>query len=172
MTLAEALQGKEIPEDIRDHLTLVTVPYFSFAQMKGEGQLVVHADLAHEVEEIFWALFNRQFPIQKMVPIVAYGWDDELSMADNNTSAFNYRVIAGTETMSWHAFGRALDINPVQNPYVRADGLTLPAGAVYDPSVPGTVTEEVMELFLSRGWEWGGNWNDPKDWQHFQKPAA
>ena len=170
MTLAEALAGKEIPREIRETLTLVTVPYFSFAQMKGEGQLVVHEGLADDVEVIFRKLFAMQFPIEKMVPIVAYGWDDIVSMADNNTSAFNYRVIAGTDRLSHHATGRAIDVNPIQNPYVRADGVVSPAGAVYEPGTQGTVADEVVGVFKSYGWEWGGDWNDPKDWQHFQKP--
>jgi peptidoglycan LD-endopeptidase CwlK len=172
MTLAEALGGKEIPEEIRDELTIVTVPYFSFAEMSGEGQLVVHTDLEEDVERIFEELRIMRFPIQRMVPIVAYGWDDNVSMADNNTSAFNYRVIAGTTTLSHHATGRALDINPVQNPYIGADGSVAPPGAVYDLSQKGTVTPEVVSLFKSCGWQWGGDWSDRKDWQHFQKPKS
>jgi peptidoglycan L-alanyl-D-glutamate endopeptidase CwlK len=171
MTLEEALAGKEIPREIRESLTIVTVPYFSFAEMKGEGQLVIHQDLASGVEEIFGKLFVMQFPIQKMLPITAYGWDDEASMADNNTSAFNYRVIAGTSQLSHHATGRAIDVNPVQNPYVGVDGDVSPRGAVYDPSVRGTVTDDIVALFKSYGWAWGGDWGDRKDWQHFQKPA-
>lgn len=172
MMLEEALRGKEIPEEIRNSLTIVTVPYFSFAEMKGEGQLVVHKDLAPEVEEIFTKLFVMQFPIRKMVPIVAYGWNDDVAMASNNTSAFNYRVIAGTNRLSHHAYGRAIDINPVQNPYVRADGIVAPAGAVHDLSHQGTITDAVVSVFTSYGWEWGGDWSDPKDWQHFQKPEV
>jgi len=171
MTLEEALRGKEIPQEIRDNLTIVSVPYFSFAEMKGEGQLVIHKDLAHDVEEIFEKLFTMQFPIEKMVPVTTYGWDDDISMAANNTSAFNYRVIAGTTRLSHHATGRAIDINPVQNPYVGVTGIVAPLGATYDPDKKGSVTANVVELFTSYGWEWGGDWNDRKDWQHFQKPA-
>jgi len=171
MTLEEALHGKEIPQEIRDTLTLVTVPYFSFSEMLGEGQLVVHRDLADEVEHIFKTLREMRFPIYHMVPIVAYGWNDDVSMAANNTSAFNYRVIAGTDRLSHHATGRAIDINPVQNPYVREGGIVAPAGATYDPTQLGTITDDVVSVFKSYGWEWGGDWSDPKDWQHFQKPA-
>ncbi len=170
MTLEEALHGKEIPQEIRNAVTLVTVPYFSFSEMLGEGQLVVHTDLADEVEKIFTALRVMQFPIYHMVPIVAYGWNDDVSMAANNTSAFNYRVIAGTNRISHHAYGRALDINPVQNPYVGVDGSVTPLGAVYDQAQRGTITNDVVSLFKSYGWEWGGDWTDRKDWQHFQKP--
>jgi peptidoglycan L-alanyl-D-glutamate endopeptidase CwlK len=171
MTLEEALHGKEIPREIRETLTIVTVPFFSFAEMLGEGQLVVHAELAADVENIFRALLDRRFPIHHMVPIAAYGWSDDVSMAANNTSAFNYRVIAGTDQLSHHATGRAIDVNPVQNPYVGVDGAVSPAGAAYNLGQQGTVTDVVVSVFKSYGWEWGGDWGDRKDWQHFQKPA-
>jgi peptidoglycan L-alanyl-D-glutamate endopeptidase CwlK len=171
MTLEEALHGKEIPREIRESLTLVTVPYFSFAQMRGEGQLVVHSDLAVEVEEIFHALFEMRFPINHITPIVAYGWSDEVSMAANNTSAFNYRLITGKNELSHHATGRAIDINPVQNPYIGPDGGVLPMGALYDREAQGAVTAAVVELFKSYGWQWGGEWTSLKDYQHFEKPV-
>jgi peptidoglycan LD-endopeptidase CwlK len=172
MTLAEALHGKEIPGEIRDALTLVTVPYFSFAELKGEGQLVVHKALAEDVEAIFLELFTTRFPIHHITPIVAYGWNDDVSMAANNTSAFNYRTIAGTTRLSHHATGRAIDINPVQNPYVGVDGSVAPLGATYDLSQQGTIANDVVAVFKSYGWEWGGDWSDRKDWQHFQKPVG
>lgn len=170
MTLEEALQDKEIPEEIRNTVTLVTVPYFSFEGTEKEGQLVVHKDLASDIETIFAKLFVMRFPIQQMVPIVAYDWNDDASMQANNSSAFNYRVIAGTDRLSNHAYGRAIDINPMQNPYVGASGIVMPAGAVYDRTRKGTVTDDVAGVFQSYGWYWGGDWTDRKDWQHFEKP--
>jgi len=170
MTFEEALQGKEIPEEIRNNLTLVTVPYFSFDREVCEGQLVVHTEVANEVQEVFKKLFEMKFPIRQVVPIVAYNWDDDASMAANNTSAFNYRIIAGTNRLSHHATGRAIDINPVQNPYVGVDGVVAPASAMYDLTQQGTVTSDIVSIFKSYGWEWGGDWTDRKDWQHFQKP--
>jgi len=169
MTLEEALAGKEIPDEIRKTLTLVTVPYLSFDAAICEGQLVVHADLAREVQEIFSALGDLRFPIERMVPIIAYGWDDDASMAANNSSAFNHRFIAGTDRLSNHSYGRALDINPMQNPYTQRDGAVVPSGAAYDPSKPGTVTPEIAAIFKARGWQWGGDWEGRKDWQHFEK---
>lgn len=171
MTLEEALTGKEIPKDISDMLTCVTVPFLSFDGEVCEGELIVHAALASEVREIFEGLFEKRFPIERIVPVVAYGWDDDASMAANNSSAFNYRVIAGTDRLSNHSYGRAIDINPFQNPYTQRDGKVVPDGAAYDPAAPGTVTEDVAALFKSRGWQWGGDWQDRKDWQHFEKPA-
>ncbi len=172
MSLDEALAGKEIPEDIKKNLTLVAISFFSFDREVREGQIVVHSEVAGEVQEIFNKLFEMQFPLQQVVPLAAYGWDDDASMADNNTSAFNYRIIFNTNRLSNHSYGRAIDINPLQNPYVLSDGTTMPAGARYDPAQPGTVTAEIARVFKSYGWKWGGDWGDRKDWQHFEKPSA
>lgn len=171
MTLNEALFGKEIPLEVRKSLTLVTVPHLSFGGEVQEGQLVIHTTLAAEVQEIFQRLCELRFPIQQIVPIVTYQWDDDASMKANNTSAFNYRVIAGTNRLSNHSYGRAIDINPVQNPYVRGISIA-PPGAVYNTQIPGTVTEDIAQLFKECGWSWGGEWKDRKDWQHFEKPMT
>jgi peptidoglycan LD-endopeptidase CwlK len=130
---------------------------------------VVHLELAEDVRAIFNELYARTFPIQKMVAIVAYGWDDDRSMADNNTSAFNYRLIFGTDRLSNHSFGREVDINPMQNPYVRRDREVVPPGSSYDLAKPGTITGDVVALFKSYGWAWGGDWKETKDFQHFEK---
>lgn len=170
MTLDEALAGKEIPSEIKNNLALIAVPYFSFSREVREGQLVVHTEVAQEVQEIFKKLLEIQFPIKQIVPVVAYDWDDDRSMADNNTSAFNYRLIFGTDRLSNHSYGRAVDINPVQNPYLQRDGKIVPPGARYDLAQPGTITADVVGLFTSYGWQWGGNWQEQKDYQHFEKP--
>lgn len=132
---------------------------------------MVHTDLAEEVTRLFEKLQKIRFPIQQITPVVTYEWDDNASMAANNTSAFNYRFIAGTERLSNHSYGRAIDINPFQNPYTQRDGTVVPTGAVYDTTKPGTVTSEIASIFKSYGWEWGGDWNERKDWQHFEKPV-
>lgn len=165
----EALAGKEIRNEIRDVLALIEVPYISFDGEIHKGQLVVHTDVAEEVRQIFDALLERRFPIARVIPIVAYGWDDDASMAANNTSAFNYRLIRGTNRLSNHSYGRAIDINPALNPYTQYDGEVVPRGARYDAARPGTVTDDIALLFKSHGWEWGGEWSPHKDWQHFQK---
>jgi hypothetical protein len=152
-------------------LSIVTVPFLNFSGEVGEGQLVVHTDLAEEVTRLFEKLQKIRFPIQQITPVVTYEWDDNASMAANNTSAFNYRFIAGTERLSNHSYGRAIDINPFQNPYTQRDGTVVPTGAVYDTTKPGTVTSEIASIFKSYGWEWGGDWNERKDWQHFEKPV-
>lgn len=169
MTLADVLKGKDIPQAITESLALISVRHIDFDSRIREGWLVVHTDLAKEAQEIFEELYSRGFPIERMQPVHLYDWDDSRSMADNNTSAFNYRVMTDGARISHHAYGRAIDINPLVNPYCHSDGTIAPRGAVYDPAQPGAVTRDIADLFKSRGWVWGGDWSDPKDWQHFEK---
>ena len=107
-----------------------------------------------------------------MIPISdsQFQGSDELSMKANNTSGFNYRNISGTQKRSNHALGRAIDINPLLNPYIK-DGTTQPTGAIYDSKRPGTITADspVVIFLIERGWQWGGHWTDRKDYQHFEK---
>lgn len=160
-----------IPPEIRKRLVVVEVPYFGFDGDQHTGQLVVHQWIEADIEWIFSRLLLQGFSIASMVPVAAYGWDDEWSMVDNNTSAFNYRFIAGTNRLSMHAYGLALDINPLQNPCC-SSGVWVPPGARYDPSVPGTITADsfVVDLFRCHGWLWGGHWKELFDPQHFYKP--
>jgi len=169
-SLPSALSGSSAPQDVLDTLALVDIAYISFDGKMHQGQLVVHKDLASEVRDIFAELLRFRFPIEKVVPIVAYDWDDDVSMADNNSSAFNYRKIFRTDRLSKHSHGYAIDLNPALNPQELKDGLTLPAGFLRDPSKPGTFLADspAVHAFTSRGWDWGGNWQH-KDWQHFQK---
>jgi peptidoglycan LD-endopeptidase CwlK len=173
VSLDEALSGIVVEDkSILKRMALVTVPYRSF---KGEaliGQLVVDRELVPEVGEIFHEIFEAGFLIAQIVPIYAFGWDDEASMDANNTSAFNYRYIMGTTRLSNHSLGRAIDINPMQNPYFARDNKVYPTGAVYRLSAPGTITPDgpVVAAFKSRGWIWGGDWSTPVDLQHFEKP--
>ncbi|MFZ3031458.1 MAG: M15 family metallopeptidase, partial [Candidatus Moraniibacteriota bacterium] len=164
-----------IPPEIRKRLVVVKVPYLGFDGDPHLGQQVVDREVRADIRWIFLELFLRGFPIASMVPSAAFEWSDERSMVANNTSTLNYRYIAGTNRLSMHAYGRATDINPVQNPCY-SNGVWTPPGARYDPSVPGTITADsiVVALFRSRGWCWGGNcWeNGPFDPQHFFKPFS
>lgn len=174
MTFAESLSGTTAPQDIIDNLTLLDVDYVDFAGASQMGQLLIATDLADEVRSIFAALKQSGFPIEKIIPIVSYDWDDRRSIADNNSSAFNYRLIAGTDKLSNHAHGRAIDINPHQNPYIGRDGKVQPAGAQYNPKIVGTITADgvVVKIFKKYGWEWGGDWGESRgyfDYHHFQK---
>jgi peptidoglycan LD-endopeptidase CwlK len=168
-TREEALVGSAAPPEILAQMALVEVDFLNFEGEVETGQLVVHESLADEVREIFGELLELRFPIEKIVPIVAYDWSDDDSMADNNTSAFNYRR-AITGSMSHHAYGRAIDINPRLNPFV-IGGRVLPPNARYDTQKPGTIVDgPVVRAFEKRGWRWGGRFKN-KDWQHFEKPA-
>lgn len=173
-SLREALEGIEVPREIRNTLVLSTVSYLSFDGLIHSGQLVIHQELESEVKAIFAELRSIEFPIEKVIPIGAYGWDDEASMADNNSSAFNYRFILGTTRLSNHSFGRALDLNPMLNPYNARDGKVHPPGATHNPAVPGTLFKgsEAVRIFTERGWIWGGNWTVPVDYQHLEKPTS
>ena len=168
--IAEALKGIEVPQSIKKDLVILDVQYFSFDNKLHQGQLVIHKDLAEDLTKIFKSIKQKKFPVAKVIPIVHYEWNDEKSMEDNNTSSFNYRFIAGTEKLSNHSFGTAIDINPMLNPYIRKD-LHQPAGSEYHPERPGTITMNsfLVKEFKDLGWEWGGYWKDRKDYQHFEK---
>ena len=114
---------------------------------------------------------NRKIVVMPVIPIARYGWSDLTSMADNNTSCFNYRFIAGTTRLSRHASGMAIDINPRQNPVIYEDGTFLPPEAVYSPRAGGAFSPSspILKEFVSRGWKWGGEFASIKDYHHFEK---
>jgi hypothetical protein len=156
-------------------LAYLRLSYLGFDGAAHEGELVVHKDVAGDVLAIFKALFERRFAIEKMRLVDAYGGDDDASMADNNTSAFNCRFVAGKPgAYSKHSFGRAIDINPRSNPMIVAGVVAPPAGAAFvdrQKQVPGMVRagDAVVREFARRGWKWGGDWVSMKDYQHFEK---
>ena len=169
---SQAIDGSAATLQIIDRLSLLDVLYYSFDGVRHQGQIIVDGDLEDDVYEIFAAIEKLRFPVGKVVPIVEYKWDDHQSMAANNSSGFNFRVIEGTTKLSLHALGRAVDINPVQNPIIYADGRIAPAGAVYNTKKAGTFAAEhpIVTEFLRRGWHWGGNFEQFKDYHHFEKP--
>ena len=171
LSFPAAIAGTMAPRAIIEALCLLDVRYFSFDGKLHQGQLVVPRRLQKELAEIFTVIRATGFPVAKVVPIVQYGWLDEASMADNNTSAFNYRLVAGVNRLSRHAAGQAIDINPGQNPVIYSDGVSLPPGAVYDPQTPGTFNPDspLMHEFLVRGWQWGGDFPGLKDYHHWEK---
>lgn len=172
MTFEEAILGSRAPKEIIDSLVLINVLYYSFDNRLHKGQLLVSKDVAKEINEIFRIILETKFPIEKVIPIVNYDWSDSISMEENNTSAFNYRFVTGTNRLSLHSFGRAIDINPFFNPVVHKDGRTEPKRAVYDPNKAGTFTKDnvIVKEFLKRGWRWGGLFSSYKDYHHFDKP--
>lgn len=175
MTSKEAFAGlsKDCPEKIRRRQKLIEVKYYSFDKKIHQGQLVIDAELENDIKTVFNLAFKQRFPLQSVIPIAAkqFGWDDNLSMAADNTSAFNYRFSVGTTHLSKHAYGRAIDINPFQNPYIKGNTV-LPKGAKYDPTSAGALTKNhpIVRAFVRLGWTWGGSWISLKDYQHFQKP--
>jgi hypothetical protein len=154
-------------------LRLLQVTHWDFIGCVCTGQLVVAAAVADSVLTVFEAIFAAKFPIAKLRLIDEYGADDERSMADNNSSAFNCRLIAGTSRPSRHALGLAIDINPVQNPYI-ANGKVHPQAALpyVDRALlrPGMLFagDAVVSAFQHAGWSWGGSWDEPKDYHHFE----
>jgi peptidoglycan L-alanyl-D-glutamate endopeptidase CwlK len=172
MGFAESIEGTIAPEQILDGLSLVDVLYYSFDGKRHTGQILVNNELEDDVYTIFALIEKLKFPVAKAIPIVIYQWDDHKSMAENNSSSFNFRVIEGTTKMSLHSFGRALDINPALNPVIYPNGVVAPEGAKYVPSRAGTFDAKhpVVGEFLKRGWHWGGNFDQFKDYHHFEKP--
>lgn len=153
-------------------LRRVRVDYWGYDGVAHRGDLIVRATVAHDVAGAFGRLYDARFQIQRIHPVQRYGSDDDASMAANNTSAFNCRRVTGGSGWSEHAGGTALDINPIQNPYVTRSGTVLPpAGRPYADrtlKVAGTINRNgvVRRAFAEIGWEWGGDWSNPKDYQH------
>ncbi len=166
----EAVAGISIPQNILENLRLVDVYYYGFDDKLHKGQLVVHKEIVLDMIEIFEIIRESRFPIGKVIPISKYGWSDENSMKDNNTSAFNYRFISGSRVISNHAAGLAIDINPALNPYIK-NGSSFPENSIYDTSKAGTIISgsQLVKEFKQRGWDWGGHWKSLKDYQHFEK---
>jgi hypothetical protein len=171
MDFAEAVAGTAAPREILESLSLIDLRYLGFDGRPHTGQILVHRELAVEIREIFELMEQWRFRIAGVVPIVRYGWSDEASMAADNSSAFNYRTIAGTDRLSRHALGRAVDINPRENPAVYPDGRIAPAGAVYRPGSPGTFADDhpAVSALIGRGWRWGGLFAHVRDYHHFEK---
>lgn len=156
-----------------DELRLVSVTHWTFDGGTLQGELVVHESHAVAITVAFADLFQAQFPIAQMRLVDEYDGDDDRSMAANNTSAFNCRSVSGTSRWSEHAYGNAVDINPVQNPYVTGRGDVHPPGGTSHTdrhrSTPGLITADgpVVAAFKRIGWKWGGLWTSGRDYQHF-----
>lgn len=170
LTFEESIEGISIPASIKNNLVLIEVQYYSFDEKLHQGQLLVHKSVVKDLKEIFEIIKEIKFPIDKAVPIVKYGWNDESSMLANNTSCFNYRKLKGANLISYHSKGLAIDINPMFNPHIK-NNKPIPIGAIYDKTKPGTLTDlsPVVKEFKKRGWHWGGSWRSSKDYQHFEK---
>lgn len=157
-------------------LSMLHMSYWGFDGHPHAGEMVVGTSVAGAVETVFRTLYSDRFPISEMVPEDAYHGDDNAAAAADDTSGFNCRlaVVPAGQPDSWseHAYGEAIDVNDVQNPYASGSTVIPPAGAAYlnrsdvrpGMAVPGGV---LVEAFASVGWQWGGRWASTPDYQHF-----
>ena len=134
--------GIDILISILKQLTLVDVEYYSFDDKLHNGQLVVNKNASKEIIKWFLRLsITSRFPIAKVIPVVKYNWDDNVSMINNNTPVFYYRKVEGTNVLSAHSFGMAIDIILLQNPH-RKGIISHPQSDNYDPNVKGTILRD------------------------------
>ncbi len=160
-------------------LRYLRVLHYNFEGQIQLGELVCHKDVADDLVQIFRTLYEAHYPIERMVLVDEYGADDECSMAANNTSCFNFRKVAGSKKLSAHSLGKAIDVNPLYNPYVRRTSqgklLVNPKnGRPYADRTKAfahkiTKGELLCRTFAKYGFAWGGNWKSKKDYQHFEK---
>ena len=162
-----------------EDLRYVHILHYDFDGNPAEGELICNISIADDLLSIFHELYLNEYQIQQVHLIDEFGGDDEASMEANNTSCFNYRVVEGSSSLSKHAYGLAIDINPLYNPYITYDGQ---GGISVSPANAVSYTDRFAEfpykidkqdlcyqLFMEHGFTWGGNWNSVKDYQHFQK---
>jgi D-alanyl-D-alanine carboxypeptidase len=154
-------------------LRLLRADYWGFDKRVHQGELIVHRDHARRILVVLGKLFKARYPIQRLKLVDAYQADDDRSMAANNTSGFNCRRVSGSSSWSEHAFGRAIDLNPLRNPYVTRGGrVSPPAGRPYANRArraAGMIhaNDLVVRAFAAAGWRWGGYWSGSRDYQHF-----
>ncbi len=191
--LQQELQAKNVFGPLApvplSRLRLVRVRHIGFDEQPHPGEIIVLDACAEQVKQVFQELFAMKFPIEKMALMTAYNGDDDKSMADNNTSAHNVRAVTGGTKLSLHAYGTAIDLNPRTNPYLAINDSTgvatfkPPAGIQYanrkldrlGKARRKGMAEEVLEVFARHGfYGWGGYWDTPIDYQHFQvsRPAT
>lgn len=184
-TVKQRITGISYPESgctvPYEDLLYVGLLYHDFNGEEQSGELICNKAVAQDMVEIFYELYQNDYQIERIRLIDEYGGDDTASMADNNTSCFNYRVVDGTTSLSKHAYGLAIDINPFYNPYVvynkggTGNTYISPAGSeIYadrsqDFAYKIDENDLCYRLFIEHGFTWGGNWNSSKDYQHFQK---
>ena len=167
-----------LPENARVQLSalrIINVTYCGFDGAAHEGRMVCDKELAAELTLIFSELAAGAYQIERIALSCEFGGDDDLLMAGNISSCFNYRTVANTDTLSLHALGRAVDINPLYNPYIQKGVIMPPDGAPYadrTADFPHKIDHEDLcfKTFAKYGWKWGGDWTDDVDYQHFYKP--
>ena len=179
VSFPELSENSENSDISYDELRYIHILHYDFDGNLAEGELICNIAIAQDLVEIFFELYRNEYRIEKVKLIDEYDGDDNLSMADNNTSCFNYRNVPESTSLSKHALGRAVDINPLYNPYItyNEDGSEniLPENATdyadRSKKFPYKIDENDLcdERCTEHGFVWGGNWNSCKDYQHFQK---
>ena len=162
-----------------DDLRYLHILHYDFEGNPAEGELICNQAIAQDLVEIFYELYCNEYQLEKVLLIDEYNGDDTASMEDNNTSCFNYRPVEGTSSLSKHALGLAIDVNPFYNPYITynkdgSENVSPTSAAAYadrSASFPYKIDENDLcyKLFKEHGFTWGGHWNSCKDYQHFQK---
>jgi hypothetical protein len=156
-----------------DDLRLVSLAYIGFDGKAHRGRLIVNRDATTAIVGAFRSLYDARFPIRRMVPVDAYGGDDFRSIEADNTSAFNCRPATGSSHWSNHAYGRAIDVNPIENPYISGGKTSHRASVTYldrGRVRPGMAVTggALVRAFAAQGWGWGGTWSgSTQDTQHF-----
>ena len=179
----ERIQGKSFKEDCtlpREDLRYLHVLHVGLDGETHEGEMIVNYHIAQDVLEILQQLYEAKYPIEKIRLVDEYDADDELSMEDNNSSSFNFRFISHTTRVSKHGLGLAVDINTLYNPYTKVvDGVRIVEPITGEPYLdreadfPCKIDHDDLcyRLFIEHGFEWGGDWEDRKDYQHFEIPT-
>lgn len=172
---------KGCPVGLQD-LRYIRVKYWTFDGKNSMGELVIHQSVAKEIEAVFKELYTIKYPIRKMRLVSDYQANDWQSIEADNTSAFNCRKATGSKKWSKHAYGRAIDINPIENPYISRKGhISHKASQKYrarrhidllkaEDRAMLLGNDKVTQIFKKYGWKWGGDWSAIKDYQHFSKP--
>lgn len=181
-TIPEAVKlrmtGRSYPEEDAgislSDLRYLKLLYYDFGGRVRRGEMVCNKAIADDLLYIFKELYKSKYPIASIRLIDDFDGDDQRSMEANNTSCFNYRTKTSGTSLSAHARGMAVDVNPLQNPYVKGEIVEPEAAREYaDRTVdfPHKITDDDLccKLFRSRGFQWGGAWNSVKDYQHFEK---
>lgn len=169
------------PDISYEDLRYLSIKYINFENTECEGELICHKAIAQDLVEIFYELYQASYPIERIELIDNYEGDDTQSMLADNTSCFNYRKVSGSSTLSQHAYGLAIDLNPFYNPYIKWSNGTVkvePAGseAYTDRTADfrAKISHEDLayRLFTSHNFTWGGDWKRVKDYQHFEKDIS
>lgn len=179
---AERIKGRSYKKGAKislDSLRYLHIRYVDFEGNTQDGEMIVNKKIARKTLKVFYELYKIKYPIEKMQLIDEYDADDEKSMADNNTSAFNYRKVANSNKLSNHSRGLAIDINPRINPYITSYGIAPANSKVYKVREVSKCRgkyrdymihkgDKVYKIFKKYGFSWGGDWIHSKDYQHFE----